>query len=278
MPTPASITRYSPPTTGIGDDPRQIVWARFADVEVDQNVQRDVSPAKIEKMKTDGDGFDYSLAETPTLVERENGRLVAVEGQHRVILGQQENPDSSMWMILLGSEVDEPGIAYSITKSRSKHSAFQEWGLQLAKGEPVQVAADEVLKRLGLELSNYKRGIPGDNKIAAVAAVKRLVESEATVEEGAVLLDTTLSTLAFGFGEQEDQWASNLIKAVGFLIQRNPGVNTSRLAATLAKQTARRWLQEASHRREGQTAVECIATAITAEYNRGLHTQSRVVW
>jgi hypothetical protein len=270
----STLTRVHPPEPRPGDDPRQIIYVRVGDVEVDQNVQRDVNPAKLEKMGE----FDYTLAETPTVVERENGKLVAVEGQHRLILNQQEDQDRRMWMVLLGSEVDEPGIAYAITKSRSKHSAFQEWNLQLAKGDEVQVAADEVLKRLGLELSNYKRGIPGDNKIAAVAAVKRIVESEPTVEEGAALLDTTLSTMGFAFGEQDDQWASNLIKSVGFLIQRNPGVNTTRLSATLAKMTARRWLQEASHKREGQTAVECIATAIVAEYNRGLHQQSRVAW
>lgn len=270
----SNITRVKSPATRPGDDPRDIVYVRVGDIVIDQNVQRDVSPAKLEKMGA----FDYALAETPTLVERADGTLVAVEGQHRVMLLQSEDPDRSMWMVLLGSEADEPGIALAITKSRTKHSAFQEWGLALAKREPLQVAADEVLSRLGLTLSNYKRGIPGDNRIAAVAAVKRIMELEPTAEEGAALLDTTLSTMGFAFGEQDDQWASNLIKAVGMTIHRNPGINTTRLSATLSKMTARRWLQETAHRREGQTAVECIAAAIIAEYNRALHQPSRIAW
>jgi hypothetical protein len=267
-----TITRFSPPEPKPGDDPRDMVYVRVGDVVIDQNVQRDVDPAKIEKMGA----FDYTLAETPTLVEREDGLLVAVEGQHRVILKQTEDENARMWMTILGSEVDEPGIALSITRSRKKHSPYQEWNLSLARGEEMQVAADAVLKDLGLELSGWRGN--ADHRIRAVAAVRRVMLSEPTIEEGAELLRTVLSVLAFGFGDMDDAFSSNLIRAVAALIQRNPSLDTTRLTATLSKMTPRRWDAEKAHKRDGQTAVECIATAIAVEYNRGRHTQSRIAW
>lgn len=262
--------------SGSGDDNRRMIYIRVGDIIIDQNVQRNVNPDKLTKMGE----FDYDLAETPTLVERTDGAFVAIEGQHRTELLRSENPDAHLWCNLLAGPVDEAGIALAITKSRKAHSPYEAFGLEVAKGDEYAIAVQDALETVGVQLSNYKRQIPGNQRIAAVAAVRNAVRlSGRTPGEGREFLTTVLSILRVGFGEQTDMWASLLIKSVAQILDRNQGqVNTERLTATLARQAPARWLQETSHKREGQPALECVATAIIQEYNRGLHQQNRIEW
>lgn len=273
---PSAFVVFTAPETGPGHDPRKMAYFRVGDLVIDQNVQRDVDPGKIEKMGE----FDYYLVETPTVIRRADGVLAVIEGQHRVIKMQTDpdyGDDSYVFGVLFEAGVDEAAIAAAIARSRTRHNPYQLWQLDLAQGKELQVAAQEILGRLGLEFSKPGTTSSG-RRITAVASVGQIMRMEKDLEEGADLLDTVLSVLITAFDDQQDMFSGLLLKAVAKIVHNNPGIDIRRLARVLSHQAPGRWIAEKLHRREGQPALECIGSAIVDDYNRMLHAQSKIGW
>jgi hypothetical protein len=268
------IELIPPPSDAPGDDPRYAWYGRVGDVMIDQNVQRSVNPAKITAMGE----WSWPKTEAITLNLRANGDLVAVEGQHRLLKKQAEDPDARMWFMVLTGEKDEAGVALGIASSRKPHTAYEKWQLALVQGGEMQVAAQDVLDRLGLTLSNYTRAHGDMQFITAVSAVARVMRTAPTTADGADLLDRTCSVIVAAFVAQRDMWTSAMLRAVSQVIYRNEmhGPLLQRLTEVLAKQTAVRWNQEVATRRTGQPPAAAIAEAIIADFNRGLSTGRKI--
>lgn len=270
---------FEAPSARPGDDPRKMAYVRAGDLEIDQNVQRGVDPAKLDRMQEAGDGFSFSLAEVPTVVERQPGRFVVLEGQHRVTLQQQIDPDAAIWVVVLDDERDEAGIALLIARTRKMHTLYDQWQLRLRRGEPMQVQAQAVLDQLGLALSGFSR-LEGYTSIAAVAALRYVMDlpGDPDYTQGAALLDSTLSVILAAWQSAPKMWEGVLIKSVARLLQRNPGIDKLRLTRTLSAQLPARWSQEQAHRRQNQSALEAVGTAIRDQYNHALSQGRRIEW
>jgi hypothetical protein len=279
-----------PPQPEPGDDPRLMLFVPLADLKIDQTKQRDVADARPEELGE----FSWRLFETPTVVARDDGSLVVAEGQRRVTLAHMSIGNGTLekdvrgWVVVLTGESDEAGLALAITKSRKAHSPYQQWNMQVGRGNPLEVAATQVLEDLGLHMAPTSHVAGG---IAAVGTVRLIMQSFDSrrknlagpeLREGAELLSTTLSVLREAFpAGQRMQYDGMLIKATGSLLFRNAeSIDPARLATILSHMEARRWVEQKANKRPSQTNVEAIALVICDEYNRGKREDSpaRIKW
>ena len=265
---------YDPPSTEAQDDPRRALYARVGDLIIDTTKQRDVNPEKIEKMGS----WTWEKAEAITLVEREDGTLAVIEGQHRVIKLKLMDEDIHVWTLVVPAEgVNEAALSKGIATSRKAHNPFEKWDQDRKAGGELENRVTDVLAlHDGIYLTDKIRNLTYGNKgIVAVGAVRRIVTTPGTLEEGLDLLDSTITVLVTAFPSLPKKiFEGNMLKAVAGLIYRNdlqPGAEFRRLAERLGATgwTPELWLAEGIHRKTGQTPLDAVTESMAAAYNKG---------
>lgn len=261
------------PAVNDGDDPRTMAYVSVDLLVVDQNVQR---PVTVERIRDMGD-WDWTIAETPTVTERDDGTMVVTEGQHRVTKRQQEQPGTRMWVAILGDITDERDLALRISRGRRKHTPYDEWLLHVGQGLPHEVAAEQVLAELGLSVSSGGAH-SSPTAIGSITTISQIIHAYADADAGAAVLRAVLNVLMQAFPDEKRRWDRLLLLTVARIIRTNPGIlETGRLIDRLGRQTALRWVQLAAARRPGQPAIDVIGQAVVDEYNRSLRTR-RIEW
>jgi hypothetical protein len=240
-------------------------------VVVDQRVQRNTEPGKVERLTRD---WDWMLAEVLTLTRRPDGTLVATEGQHRLLALQEIDPDIEMWAVLatdITGMADEAAAALGIARGRRQHNKVQEWRMRVTAQLPHELAAEQVLDEMGLVVTEGR----GGKSIAAAGTLMRIIHGTGTRKltpaEGADLLRKTLHVIMDSVPE-EGQFAgrrfdSAILTAVASLIAGHQQINLNRLGSKLSQRTATQWL---AFRRAASPAWRGVEEVIRADYNRAL--------
>jgi hypothetical protein len=220
-------------------DPRKVTWVRAGDLFIDANVQRPMKPIKLAKMRAEG--YNAAKTEGITVSQRPDGRLAIVEGQYRVSLAQETDPDLLLIAVLIDglSISDEARLAAEISKDRTRHNALDQWKLAQEAGDPYAIAADVVLAELNLTAGagQYHRNI------AAVGTLLNVIHEGENASQGSAILYNTLKIID-GIpesGKPGTRWSSQMIKAVSAVV-RTEGVSLERLAAKMQAQNSQYWL------------------------------------
>jgi hypothetical protein len=271
---------YDPPLQGGADDPRRVAYVPVSMIQVDQNVQRATTTARLDGMLHDHDGeFDWGIFEVLTVTVRDNGDIVATEGQHRALLAKREVPDAWTWVVI-NPGTNEAATALAIARGRKGHTSLQKWNLRLHDNGLMEALAEQKLTSLGLALADRQRW----DGITAVGAVERVMktfvrsgatgdELEKDLHEGAELLDTVLSLLTSVWNVKSDantqRLDGHLIQVAARLISRNERLQLDRLARVLGAWGPPQWLAKGKERHASQSFNEAVAQAIIPVYNRG---------
>lgn len=290
--TSADPVVIKPPVRNEGDDPRSIVYINVDQIVVDPNVQRRIDRGRLAGMGA----WQWALAEGLTLALRADGLYVAVEGQHRVLKRQKENPGTSIWGIVSPSPAEEytskeAKDALGIARGRKRHSMYDFMHGELAAGDPYWHAAAGVMLDRAVEFASNaqytERGVV--RGIAAVGAVGTIMHlgdkladlsGENKVAYGARLLDSVLSILTTAYEEGEKgMWDRTLMLSVANILHRNAGVaDHKRLTVILAKVKPADWIAECRRRRGRIAPVEYLAGLIMQDYNHSLQATRRLHW
>jgi len=173
-------------------DPRIIRIIPVASLRIAQS-QRNVDE---DRCRTMADRWDWDCAEVPTVAERagEPGVYDVIEGQHRVTALGMIGPDALIYCVVLQPEspAQQATNALAIDKGRTRISAVQRWDMEITKGDPHVVAGSRVLHKHGVRMTRSG----GPSTTAAASAISSILRSKLrSPEEGAVLLDATLSVI-----------------------------------------------------------------------------------
>ncbi len=274
---------FVPLTRSKRDDPREMLWVNVDDLFIDENVQREVDEARHKVFHTD---WDWDIAEVPTVSERKGGALVVNEGQHRVLRLKEIASGSFIWVVKrtgFSTGTSEALAAQGIAKGRRGHSALALWDLKLHAGDPYATAGDKVLSEIGLVMGANSAAAG----IMAVNAVNTLLTGgHRTPAEGEALLRQTLLVLASSWPDDYapgSRWEGTLVRAVGHLLDVNPGVVTVkklvlRLSAT---SSAEAWLKRARENSAGTSVPRwrMLAGLLGSAYNKGMRSEEKkLVW
>lgn len=281
------VIRISKLRPAQGDDPRDIVYIPVGRILIDDRTQRNLDAQKLDRMKRTGrkiSGDDsavlWELVEGLTLAERDDGRWVAIEGQHRVMTILDENgPDARVWALVApGGRLSEARIAYLIAVMRTAHTPYERYEQRLRDQEPYAVAIDTALSETGLYAADRNDNSPGSTSVGVVATLDLLAHKAGTPDDGQQLVARTLSVMLHAFAGQSGVWKSALVRAVGEVICRNEGIDLQRLHAKLSQSTAASWEAIADLRRARVPAYVAIAREIVEAYNQPRSYSRPVSW
>lgn len=273
--------QYSPPKEGVHDDPRVMLYVSVDDLQIDPVVQR----ALQRRSPVWKHEWDWNRAEVPTVAIREDGTLVVVEGQNRVMKRREEAPGSRMWVVvaLSAGREDEAAAALGISKGRKPHGPLDRWRLAAEAGNRHEVLAEEVLKEYGITLSER----PTRTAISAVTALSVVIHSrDKTPEQGAALLDQVLKVITMTYGPDDDKrFEGSMIRGIASVFESNPDqrIDLRRLSQRMGKRTPEGWIalgKDAASVHNEPNAWIYIAREITRAYNENMRKNgpNRLTW
>jgi hypothetical protein len=259
------------PGPGGRSDPRSVGKVRVGDIVVDQRVQRTIDALKVDWLS---ENWDWALGEVVTVREREDGELVAIEGQHRALALKAKDPAIEIWVVRAEGAVgieDEAAIALGIAKGRRPHSRVHEWRMRVTAGLEHEVEAEKVLNSLGLTVTSGHSG----NTISAAGTLMRVIHGTQarprTAQSGAMLLRRTLTAIQTAIPDDPSQpgrrYDSSILMAVAQLIATYPSLNLGRLEEKLSARTAPQWL---AFRHTTSPAWKGVQGVIQDDYNRSM--------
>ena len=273
--------QYSPPKEGADDDPRVMLYVNVDGLRVDPVVQR----ALQRRSPVWKHEWDWNKAEIPTVAIREDGTLVVVEGQNRVMKRREEAPGSRMWVVvaLSAGREAEAAAALGISKGRRAHAALDAWKLAAEAGNRHEVLAEEVLKEYMITLSER----PARTGITAVTALSVVIHSrDKTPEQGAALLDQVLKVITMTWGPDDDKrFEGSMIRGIASVFESNPDqrIDLRRLSQRMGKRTPEGWIalgKDAAAVHNEPNAWIYIAREVTRAYNENMRKNgpNRLAW
>lgn len=252
-------------------------WLRVSDIEFDERVNRPITEAAARRIAVD---FNPDKMGTLTVSRREDGTVVAVNGQHRLtalrLMGwddQQVECDAYTGLSL----VEEAEMAIGLNDSR-RHTAIERHRKAVIAQRPVPVEIDNVVESRGFHLTDQ---VTESGGIAAVVAVYQVFEGPRGSEgKHPTILGLTLATIADVWGhDSHDARSRPIIAGLGLFMHRYLHVvDFDRLTLVLSKLPSPAALigkgkAETDLRKAPQ--AQGIAAAIQIVYNAGLRAQAK---
>jgi hypothetical protein len=259
----------------LASDTREIVEVPVSDLLIDRNAQREVNQDRVARIAQE---FDWNLFEMPTCARLPDGRLRVVEAQHRVLGLRMRDPAALCRVVVVDDGPttlgQESGLALAITATRQPHKPIDKWELRVRRGDEHEVQSEEVLRQHGLRLGRSS----SPTSISCVGVVSTLIHADRqSAEAGADTLHMVLTIIEKAYPRDEPdsattRWNHDLMRAVGTLVLRNPGLKPQRLTGALRDRIAQQWIAQGTGAAERSTWV-VIAEALSQRYNKGLRSE-----
>lgn len=194
-----------------------------SDTTVDPEYQRDFEEARAKAM---GKAFEWDLFGVPVLSKRADGRLVRIDGQHRmqsaIIAGHGAVP--VLCEVHEGLSISEEAALFlRLNGGRSAIRVLDKFKARVVAKESVAVDITAILKSIGLRVvkSQQRKGVMAIKAIETVYHIGNLRE---TMQ---VLTD-------WGDGDPAT-YQDKLVRAVSSFLLEYPGVDLDEVAARLRK-------------------------------------------
>jgi hypothetical protein len=264
-----------------------VVWLHWEDLLVDDAVQRKIDPRH--PLMKPGVRLDYDKTEALSVarVYGSGDELVGyrpVEGQHRVVLGRDQDPTG--WQLCkvldLESRQDESRLARQMSHGRKPFKQMEDFWSLWREGQPNITAAVSLLERKGLVVSySANTGvITAAQALMRIAGVRSDEEPVKTPQEGVRDLEDTLNVLAgiqAGAGDSK-RYSGMLLNHVAGIIEANRDVpiDVARFAQRMGVRTAEDWLSlPALGRKSGLRHY--LRDQLVLEYNKGARDPGKLI-
>jgi len=254
-----------------GDYP--IVFLRWDELLIDPGIQRDREDGH--PLMARGVRLDYRKTEALTVaavrIAKEDGEgsellgYRPIEGQHRIFLGQDQDPKGLQpcKIVTVESRQEESSLGRMISLTRSPFAKIAIWRQLEREGQPNIVACAGLLKRGGYTVSvnGPERNIAAAGALLKIAGLHNLNhdEPEVTKDPQEAARDmaevlTAIEGIAAERGEGNKRYNGTLLELVASIIADNREVliagnhgdmteAITRLATALGTRTAADWLK-----------------------------------
>lgn len=240
-------------------------WIGVDDLVVDSTYQRELEPRKVARIVND---FDPDAFGSLVISLREDGTKAVIDGSHRraAVIEMGWNDQKVPANIHRGLSVEDEARIFSILNSnRTKPKVVDLFRANVAAGQPMAVAINQVFVKHGLVPTQQVKG----DGIRAIGTCQRIFQG-GSLE----LLDRVLDTVIKAYGSRHsNNFDSDFLTPLAAIIQDNPEVDLPRLRKTVnglgeAKAIVARGRSVSSV--SGTRTLNEIANFIIRKYNVGL--------
>lgn len=255
----------------------KLAWIDKNCFAVDETYQRDPSrEAGRRVIRRITENFSWRKFQPPTVVQIEDGRFVAIDGQHRILAAQMHPKVRDIPCYLIEApEIRTQADAFvSINRDRVGLNTFQLYHAALAAGDPDSLHLQSICDQIGIRIP--RNGLSaGDRKphhLLGIRAVSKLLR-----EFGDAPVLAALRAIFTAKAELRQSLIAALTHF--FICYRKNNIDVDRLVRVLTERSARD-LEEAGRAYKGvfrkATTDVAIRMSIVAEYNKGLHGSNRL--
>ena len=243
------------------------------DITIDPRVQRAVRPRWVAHLASK---FNAAAVGTPLLSQREDGTLVVLDGQHRVMamkslgLGHRQiNAE-----IATGLSLADEAAVFRERNDFKRPRAIDDFEKGLVAEDPECVEIAEIAQRHGWTIGEQHQ----DTMVKAVDALRAIYRGKAHGDaHGRDVLDRTLATVTAAWGKDADAVNGQVLRGVALLFQSYNGeVDAAALARKLGSYNggARGVAATAKALKDtvGGSTPRAVATVTVATYNKGRST------
>jgi hypothetical protein len=201
---------------------------KLADFVTDGRFNRPISRRHVNAIKSK---FNARAFRAIDAWEREDGKLVVLDGQHRIVaareMGVPENVKCIPTMVHRGLTLEEAAELFVQLDFALLVRAYDQFKALLTARHADMVAIDRIVRRNGLVLAR----VAGDGAIGCVDAVMKVY---ALGEPKGAILDATLAALYRAWGELKQAYGASLVRGVAEYIHEHRDVDPDELGSALA--------------------------------------------
>ncbi len=256
----------------IGDKP-ELAWVDVALIDVDNNYQRPLKPALVEKILQK---FTWSKFGAIVLSRKDGGRFTVVEGQHRLRVAIA-HPDVDQVPAAIVSHDDTKSEAESflaINRDRMAVTSIEQYWAGLTAGDDTAIAVSRVLQSAGCDVVP-ESGHYRPNLTNAVTAVSRCLRNY-----GSAATRRALLVVRAAWPDDAKALRGSLITALARIIRANDKVVIDAdLASAIRRESFVKLAAhaEAFRKISGGSADTALAKAIVELYNKGRRANTAIL-
>lgn len=259
-------TATSAPGELVGDPPT-LEWIAVERLEVDESYQRSVDGARSRAIIAAMTRlWDWRLCQPLTVVRRDDGSLLIIDGQHRWT-GAKARGDIPHLPCVVSRDIDTAGEAdmfVALNTRRRQLTQHEIFNAALASGSEAAAQVGQLVTEAGLRFARHNS--TGQFKPGEIGCGPMLINAVKTYGEPVVR--NALTALAEAHAGQSLTCGATLLKSL-FVIYRDdanrPGFDPDLFVEGLAAVEHRDWLGEMMRVKREQPAlsrVDALATAM----------------
>lgn len=235
---------------------------------IDEEVQRALIPARVKAL---AGKLDLDALGIFTVSERDDGRLIVLDGQHRLaaIVAHKMGEWEVTCHIYRGLTKAQEAAMFRRLNDQRNITPFDDFSKGLVEGDPEVLAINTICQKHGLKVTHYG----GDGHITCIRKLRQLYASKNGVPDGAVL-DDSLSIAMEAWGVHYPAVEKNILGGLVIVLSTyGKEIDRGRLVEKLAKEKGgpSGIIGRARMLKEVRTAsVErLVASLIVGTYNKG---------
>lgn len=207
-------------------------WVRPSDLEVVFEVQREAVEAWIHKLK---DSFDPRAVGVLYVSQRPDGRLVVIDGQHRLLaLHTLGNAAPLPCFVYTGLTTEDECELFLQLNNRRNVTAVDKFRIGVGAGIEECVGVNDLLIERGLKIAG-DRSRNGAPPVSCAAVMRSYWKRAPRERTGPQALACALDTAVGAFGTSGDALHGVVVAGLSELYLENAWVETAALIDRLAK-------------------------------------------
>ena len=251
----------------------KIVSVNITELRFDKRVNREVDERRVARMAAN---FNPDAIGVIDVWEREDGRYVVVDGQHRVVLMKEVGwGDQSLPAVIhRDMTLAEAAALFIDVNTYRPMSHTQKFMKRVTAGDQQARAVNGLVKEQGwsVDVQCADKHITATSALEAVYVGKGMKGAATTNAE---VLHNTLETIRRAWAGSKDSLQGSVIQGVGLcFLQYNGRIDKPRMVTKLSKQHPNNIIADARtwRRLQGSQMGPAMAAVIAGLYNKGART------
>jgi len=247
-------------------------WVQVDKIDVDITYQRYLSPVKV---KLIADKFDKNAVGVLITSKRDSGKIVVLDGQHRLEAMRKKGIISAECKVIRGLTIEQEAEIYIFCNvARKNPDALETFRARLIRREPLAVAIDNLVERCGLHIQFRRQGTSRKGRsVGAIWAVQALEKVYVSDRGGkGEMLEKVLVLINKSWPEQINTLEAKVILGVAMFHRLYEGRYTEEeFIARMKRTNIDTFIRRAKYHAEilGGSANTAFAKAIQEAYDKG---------
>ena len=245
--------------------PKKSMQIPAKDLTFVEEFQRRINPAWVKKLAKI---FDLDAIGTVTISDRGNGKLVIVDGQHRitVLLSHDLGDWKVDCKVYRGLSQAQEAVLYVRLNYTKPIAIYDKFKAGLIANDSDCLGVQKVVRSAGLEIGSTN----GDGRVACIAAILEIYRSD----DGAQTLADCLRTVISAWGKIASAVENNIVRGFAIVLgtygdQIDNGAFVKKLSKMNGGPSALVGRARAMKDIRSAPLKRLVASIIVATYNRG---------